>query len=355
MRIKLVIPMAAALLLGVVGGTLLTPLPAGGVSKEMIELQQQVATLIQNQQDMRSTMDQQNGALKVLIEQSVDSVNRLSGTMDQLQKSVQEVNATSGSRVDSLSTQTQAISDNLQVVQSRVGKLSDQMTDLKSLLQSVDAKISGGAPSSAGANGPGDMSAQPNPAAGEPNSQPSVQSGGQPNSQYNGQSSGQQNGMTGPPSDSGSGSPDVQPSGPPSSDAQPSGAGGGMPPSAEVLYTSALRDFSGGNYDLAKQEFLDYLRNFPEAALASNARFYMGEIEFQSGDYHGAIAQYNDVINNYPHSFKAAAAHLKKGEAFIALKLRSSAIHEFRTVVESYPGTDEARRAREKLAQYSVH
>jgi tol-pal system protein YbgF len=335
MRIRVVIPMVAALLLAAVSGALLAPAPAGGVSREIIELQQSVATLMQNQQDMRSAMDQQNGALKVLVEQSVDSVNKLSGTMDSLQKSVAEVNATSSSRVDSLSTQTQAISDNLQVVQSRVGKLSDQVTDLKSLLQSVDAKLSGGAPSSAGSGGPGDMSAAPNPAAGEPSDQ------------TNGQSNGQTNGQ--------SGSADAGPTGTqPSGDAQPSNssnAGGAMPPSAEVLYTSALRDFSGGNYDLAKQEFVDYLKNFPEAALASNARFYLGEIEFQAGNYHAAVAQYNDVINNYPHSFKAAAAHLKKGEAFAEQKLRTSAIHEFRLVVESYPGTDEARRAREKLAQ----
>jgi tol-pal system protein YbgF len=339
-RIRMVIPMVAALLLAAAGGALLAPPPAGGVSKEIIELQQQVSTLMQNQQDMRSAMDQQNGALKVLVEQSLDSVNKLSGNMDQLQKSVQEVNATAGARVDSLSTQTQAISDNLQVVQSRVGKLSDQMTDLKNLLQSVDAKVSGGAPSQAGTGGPSDNSATVNP----------NQTGGQPNSQSNDQGSNPGNDQpNGQPDNS---QPAGQPSGPPSAEAQP--GGGTTPPSAEVLYTSALRDFSGGNYDLAQQEFTDYLKNFPDAQLASNARFYMGEIDFVGGNYHGAIAQYNNVINNYPDSFKAPAAHLKKGEALIALKLRTSGLHEFHTVVEMYPGTDEARRAQEKLRQYAA-
>lgn len=325
MRIRVVIPMLLALLVGAMSGALLAPPPAGGVSKEMIELQQQVSTLMQNQQDMRSAMDQQNGALKVLVEQSLDSVNKLSGAMDQVQKTVQEVQATSGSRIDSLSTQTQAISDNLQVVQSRVGKLSDQMTDMKNLMQSVDAKISGGVPPPAGPTGQGDNSAAPN--SGQPGDQPN----GQPN---------------------GTGQDEAGPS---STDAtQPASLGGAMPPSAEVLYSSALRDFSGGNYDLAKQEFADYLKNFPQAPLASNARFYMGEIAYQAGDYHAAISQYNDVINNYPRSFKAAAAHLKKGDALLALKLRASAEREFHAVVVNYPATDEARRAREKLSQLGV-
>jgi len=321
LRIRLMIPMLAVLLIGAITGGLLSPTPAGGESKEMIQLQQQVATLIQNQQDMRSAMDQESGQLKVLVEQSADSVNRVSNTVGQLEKTMQDVQASSGSRMDALTTQTQAISDNLQVVQSRVGKLSDQVTDVRNLLQNMDAKISGAAPAAeappAGGNGSQQFGNQP-PAS--DNSQPD-------NSQ--------------PPSD-------AQPS---SDGGQPSGA---PPPSAEVLYSTALRDFSGGSYDIAKQEFVDYLKNFPTAMLAGNARFYLGEIAYQQGDYHAAIAQYNSVIQNFPRSFKIAAAHLKKGEAYMALKLKPQAAREFKLVVQSYPESDEARRAQERLNQLGV-
>lgn len=326
MRIRLMIPMIAVLLIGAIGGSLLSPAPAGGVSKEMIELQQQVATLIQSQQDMRSAMDQESGQLKVLAEQSADSVNRVSNTVSQLEKTMQDVQASSGSRVDTLTTQTQAISDNLQVVQSRVGKLSDQVTDVRNLLQNIDAKISGGTPA-----------AEAPPASGNGyqqfNNQPS---GGQPAPADNAQPDNSQ-----PPSDAQ----------PPSDSGQPSSA---PPPSAEVLYSTALRDFSGGSYDIAKQEFVDYLKNFPTAMLAGNARFYLGEIAYQQGEYRSAIAQYNSVIQNFPRSFKIAAAHLKKGEAYMALKMKPQAEHEFKLVVQSYPGSDEARRAQERLTQLGV-
>ena len=54
--------------------------------------------------------------------------------------------------ISSVTQTTQGLSDNLQEVHARVGKLSQQMTDIQNLLQSIDSKISGGAP--AGGNAP---------------------------------------------------------------------------------------------------------------------------------------------------------------------------------------------------------
>ena len=59
---------------------------------------------------------------------------------------VQEVQANNGSRIDTMTQQTQGLSDNVQDVQSRVGKLSQQMTDMQNLLQSIDAKVSAARP-----------------------------------------------------------------------------------------------------------------------------------------------------------------------------------------------------------------
>ncbi len=122
----------AAILFGALGGVILTPQPAGAVSKEMIELQQQVTQLLQGQQDLRSTIDANNASLKTLIQQSLDSVNRVNSEMGVLQKTVQEVQANTGARLDATTQQTQGLSDNLQDVQARVGKLSQQLTDVPS-------------------------------------------------------------------------------------------------------------------------------------------------------------------------------------------------------------------------------
>ena len=109
---------------------------------EIVELQQQISQVLQQQQDLRSALDTNSATLKTLVQQALDSTNQLNNQMGNLQKTVQEVQANTGSSITSAQT-TQGLPDNLQDVQARVGKLSQQMTDMQNLLQSIDAKVSG--------------------------------------------------------------------------------------------------------------------------------------------------------------------------------------------------------------------
>ena len=288
MRTRWIALAVIAVFFGALGGALLAPQPAGAVSKEMIELQQQVAQLLQGQQDLRSAVDSNNAALKTLVQQSLDSVNKLSAEMGSLQKSVQEVQANTGARLDTMTQQTQGLSDNLQDVQARVGKLSQQLTDVQNLLQSIDAKVSSAAP--IGTVVPGGPTGAATPAA------------------------------------------------------------PAMPPiSADTLYQNALRDYNGAKYDLARQEFSDYIKNFPSNDLAGNAQFYLGEVSYAQGDFKGAVTAYDTVLVNYPTSFKLAASLLKKGLAELELGMKASGTRDLREVVRRFAGSDEAKRAQAKL------
>src|SRR5256885_9670789 len=71
--------------------------------------------------------------------------------MSGLQKSVQDVQANGGARLDTMSTQVQGVSDNLEEIKSRMGKLNQQLVDLQNTVQSLDAKISSGGAAPAGA------------------------------------------------------------------------------------------------------------------------------------------------------------------------------------------------------------
>ena len=106
------------------------------------------------------------------------------------------------------------------------------------------------------------------------------------------------------------------------------GGPGGMaaPPAPDVLYNSALRDYTSGNYPLAFQEFTDYLRYYADTPLASNAQFYIGDIYYQQGQFEKAIQDYDKAIERYPNGNKSAAAQLKKGYALINLNLRTQGI-----------------------------
>jgi tol-pal system protein YbgF len=325
-----------ALVFGALGGAILAPQPAGAVNKDMIELQQTVSQIQQNQQDLRSTIDANNASMKTLIQQSIDSVSQMNTQMGALQKTVQQVEANTGSRIDSMAQQTQGISDNLQDVQSRVGKLSQQLTDMQNLLQSIDSKVSSG-----GSPAPGSEPPQ-GPSAGYPQTAPNGQSAGAPPS-YSASNN------YGPPPSYNNASP--YGAAPPANTAPPAAM---APISADTLYKNALRDLTTGNYDLSRQEFTDYVKHFPSSDLASNSQFYLGEIYYAQGDYKDAITQYDLVLSNYPQSIKLSSALLKKAQAEIALKAKTTSIHDLREVVSRFPNTDDARRARSLLAGMGV-
>jgi len=313
-RTRWVFLILATLVVGAFGGALLAPQPADAVSREIIQLQQQVSQLLQGQQDLRSTVDKDNSALSTILQQTLDAVNQMNKTMGGLQQTIQTVQANSGSRLDTVGSQVQALSDNLQDIQARVGKLSQQMTDMQGVLQSLDAKVSGSSPSTM----PAGASTTPPPGGAPPSASSAPPAGG------GGTSDTSSSTMTGPPV------------------------------SSELLYANALRDFTGGKYDLARQEFSDYLRYFRTNDLASNAQFYLGEIDYVMSNYQEAIVSYDKVLVNYPKSYKLAAALLKKAEAELALGEKASGTRNLREVVRRFPGTDEARRAQAKLKELGV-
>lgn len=298
MRFRTIMLFAAAMLAGVIGGSLLGPRPAEAVAREIIDLQRDVTTLLQGQKDVSTQMTTDHTVIKTLIGQTSDNVNRMSTAMGSVQKSVQDVQANSGARLDTMSTQVQGLSDNLEEIKSRLGKLNQQLVDLQSAVQSLDAKVSGAAPSNAV------PTASPTAGAGATSSGSSV----------------------------------------------PPGAASSAP-SADMLYSNGLRDITSGKYDLARQEFQDYLKFYGDTDLASNAQFYLGEIAYAQKQYQEAVSQYERVLTNYPKSFKLAPARFKKGMALLELGQKTAGIRELREVIRRYPGTDEEKRAKARLKE----
>src|ERR1700751_219038 len=148
MRFRNLAAFGGALVAGAICGSLLGPRPAEAVAREIIELQRDVTTLLQGQKDMGTQITQDHTVMRTLIEQSNDTVGKLNGTMSSLQKSVQDVQANSGTRLDTMSTQVQGLSDNLEEIKSRLGKLNQQLVDLQNTIQTIAARLAGGAPSS---------------------------------------------------------------------------------------------------------------------------------------------------------------------------------------------------------------
>ncbi|HEX2712814.1 MAG TPA: hypothetical protein VHM88_11400, partial [Candidatus Acidoferrales bacterium] len=146
MRTRWVLLLAAAMLAGAAGGALLAPSPAGAVAREIIELQRDVTQLLQGERDLQRSVDEKHAVQKTLLEQSLDAVSKLNTTMGSLQKTVQDLQANSSTRLDSMATQVQGLGDNFQDVQARLSKVNQQLADLQNTLQSLDSKLSTTAP-----------------------------------------------------------------------------------------------------------------------------------------------------------------------------------------------------------------
>jgi len=125
-------------------------------------------------------------------------------------------------------------------------------------------------------------------------------------------------------------------------------------PAPDVLYNNALRDYNGGNNDLATQEFSDYIKFYPNTDLAGNCYFYLGEIQFRQGNYQQAAQSYDQVLQNFPTGSKAASAQLKKGFSLIELGKQEDGVVELRRVIQRYPKSNEALQARERLRKLGV-
>jgi tol-pal system protein YbgF len=130
------------------------------------------------------------------------------------------------------------------------------------------------------------------------------------------------------------------------------------------IYQAAYIDFSKGSYPLAMAGFREFLRRFPEHALAGNAQYWIGEALLSqargyanAGDaektreaLEQAVQEFRKVVANYPRGDKAPAALYKEALALIDLKQPAVALQRLQYLVDTFPQAEEAPLARERLA-----
>jgi tol-pal system protein YbgF len=129
----------------------------------------------------------------------------------------------------------------------------------------------------------------------------------------------------------------------------PAPAPTGAAPPARELYSQAYADYARGNFDLAIQEYQEYLRNYPSTDFSDNAQYWIGECLYSKQKYPEAIEAWEELFRAFPSSDKLPDARLKRGMALERLGRRRDALAEFRFVAERFPNTEAARKARERL------
>lgn len=289
-------------------------LPMHAANRDMVQLQTQVQQLQEAVARLQQSNDERMGVLKDLVQQTADSVNRMTLNMDELQKKVSAQSDASGRKVDQVSVQVQTLADSVDELKARLGRMEKLLQDVQSQQQNMNVKLDGGGASGATAS----PSALPMGAPAEVAPAPTKKSSNQ-----------------------GPGAPIVQEE---ASPAAPSA------PPVKDLYETAYGDYVGGKYPLASAEFNDIIKFYPDSPLSGNAYFYLGEIAMKSNKPSVAAKSYDHVLEQYPGNTKVPVSHLRKAEALIAMKQTDAGARELRSLIQRFPNSPEAARARTKLS-----
>jgi tol-pal system protein YbgF len=277
---------------------------AFGASKEIMELQRDVALLQDQVRTLQSALDQKVASVLTLTQQTLDSVNRtntavavmenrFNDAMRQQQQSLNGPVANVGQKLDQMSEDFRAVRESVLDMNTRMGKLDAKIADLENLINTVRAPAA--APPPAAGLAPGETT------------------------------------------------PGAVPGGAPA--AAPQGVQAG------TLYTSAYSDMIAGKYDIAFQEFSDYLKYFGNTDLAPNAQYSIADIYYRKADYTDASTAFDAVLEKFPEGAKTPDARYMKAMCLVKLGKDDAAGREFREIYKRYVNDrpDIAAKAKEQL------
>ena len=109
---------------------------------------------------------------------------------------------------------------------------------------------------------------------------------------------------------------------------------------ADSLYSAAYTDYLSANYELAIDGFEEYLRLFPDAELADNAQYWIGESYYSLQQYQLARTAFIEIGRRYPRAETVADASFKAARCLVELGDGSRAIEELVRLVREHPRSD---------------
>jgi TolA-binding protein len=282
----------------------LTPVPSSGASKEIQELQRDVAQLQDQIKQLQQNQDRELATLKVLVQQAVnaslEASRSVAGIQGGFQQNLREQESKVVAPVVGLNTRMDQMSQDMRTLQQAVSDLTGLMSKMQTQLGDLNNTIK--------------VIQAPSPP---------------------------------PPGTSGPGGGGLGSSMPPSSNEAPT-------ISATDLYANANRDRTGGKLDLALQEYADYLRWYGNTDLAPNAQYYIASIHASQGDYESAIREYDLVLEKYSDNNKTPDAIYGKGIALTKTGRRTDGAREFQELIKRFPNSALAAQACTQLGNLGL-
>jgi TolA-binding protein len=285
---------AALALLFAAGNYAPTTVHAASKQEQMLqELQRDVAQLQETVKTLQRSQDDKFSALQVLVQQSFNMANEANKSIaviqSNLQQSVRDQESKLLPPVAQLSGRMDSMSENFRSLQNAmsdltvvINRMQTQLTEVKDALKVMQAP----------------------PAAPPPQAPPATDGGAAP------------------------------------------AAVSAAPLPASDLYTNAVRDQEGKHFDLALQEYTDYLKYYGNTAQAPDAQFYIGLIHYNQGNYETAAQDFDLLLEKYPtDNRRVPQAFFYKGKSLKEMNQKTKAGEEFKQLIADYPNHDLAKQA----------
>lgn len=277
----------------VLTGAVLVAAPVWGQKNEIRQLQRDVAIL---QDEMRMQMKEQADrmvGLESMLKTMLDQINATNRAVTVLDNSLRgRIDEGMAKPMANVGSKVDAMSEDYRYVRETVGEINSRLNRLSSQVSDLDNALRM-------------MQAPPPPPGGAPGMAPSATSA-------------------------------------------PAGV------TAKQVYDDALRDKTGGNFDLSLRQFNDFLTWFPTSDLAPNAQYYVGEVFFAQKQFDPALQAFDAVLERYPQNAKTNDARFMKGRTLVEMGDRNAGADEFRALISEAPNSDAARQARTQLQRLGL-
>ena len=269
-------------------------------SKEIQELQRDIAQLQDQVKQLQQSQDKQLAAITALVQQAIDAAGKANTSAAIIQSSLQQNLRDMeskvvppvvglGTRIDNMGNDFRTLQQAVADLTNSMQKVQAQLTDLTNMVKVLQAP----------------------------------------------------------------------PAPPPGATTQGAGQGAGaaaeVPPmSASDLFSNARRDQTSGKLDLALQEYSDYLKFFGNTDLAPSAQYYIGSIHLSQGDYPTAVKDFDTVLEKYSDNDRTPMALYYKGQSLVKMSRRTDAVAEYKELIQRFPSNPLATQACSQLKEMGM-
>jgi tol-pal system protein YbgF len=281
---------------------LAAPAFAPAASKEIQELQRDIALLQQQIKDLQRSQDEKLDSIIELARQAIDAANKANTgvaiVQSNLDKSLREIQGGVATPIQSVNSRLNEVTNNVSTLTQAVSDLTSTLNRMQSQLNDIKQQLS--------------VMSQP---------------------------------LAPPPAQGNTATPGGGGQAPTATGPCPTGNG-------TAAYEAALRDYRGGKTDLGVSEFTEYLRCFGNTDYAPNAQFYIAYYHYGQKDFETAVREFDTVLEKYGDTNKSPEALLYKGRSLAQIGRKTDATNEWIDLIRRYPRSDQAKLACDDLKAF---